>query len=319
MVSLPVEKIAIGAVAGLLVERVVQLGRRDSGHVEPPDPDGLDLVAADGSPIHVRTWGDPTGRPVVLLHGVTMHAGMWQRVADGLADHHILAMDLRGHGGSEAGADGLGLDANAGDLATVLECLDLRDVVLLGHSMGGMVVTRFLADAPLETQARVAGVGLVSTVGRAPLPWLSRPAAAVTGLLAPVAARYRRLAWGLTRLPGSGVERVVTRATFGDDPVDDDVDAVVDAYLGVHPADIAAITPWLLGHDVLDQLDHVRCPVVVLVGEHDLVTRVVDAQRLADAFADAEFRVAAGAGHQLFLERSDAVVDVVRTLDARIG
>ncbi|MGH1505757.1 MAG: alpha/beta fold hydrolase [Acidimicrobiales bacterium] len=311
------EKIAVGAVAGLLVERVVQLGRRDSGHVEPPDPDGLDVTATDGSPIHVRTWGDPAGRPVVLLHGVTMHAGMWQRVADGLSDHHILAMDLRGHGGSRAGEDGLGLEANAGDLATVLETLDLREVVLLGHSMGGMVVTRFLADAPADVRARVAGVGLVSTVGRAPLPWLSRPAAAVTGFLAPFAARHRRLAWGLTRLPGSGVERVVTRATFGSDAVDVDVDAVVDAYLGVHPADIAVIAPSLLGHDVLDDLADVRCPVVVLVGENDLVTRPTDAQRLADAFPDAEFRVEAGAGHQLFLERAEAVVDVVRTLDAR--
>jgi len=65
-------------------------------------PDSVDhVVHADGIPFAVRTWGDPTASPVVLVHGVTSTSRIWWRVGPALAvalDAHVVAVDQAGHG-----------------------------------------------------------------------------------------------------------------------------------------------------------------------------------------------------------------------------
>ena len=71
---------------------------------------------------------------------------MWAPQFHQLTDRYrVIAVDLRGHGESAVGSDGLGISRLADDLATLLTALDLRDAVVVGHSMGGMT-----ADAVLR-------------------------------------------------------------------------------------------------------------------------------------------------------------------------
>jgi non-heme chloroperoxidase len=89
--------------------------------------------------LHVSDSGGP-GRPVMLLHAWGLNGRMWnsQVAALGATGYRVVTMDRRSHGWSEHAGSGFDLPTLAGDVSTVLDRLDLADVVLVGHSMGGL-------------------------------------------------------------------------------------------------------------------------------------------------------------------------------------
>lgn len=107
---------------------------------------------ANGLRLHYFDWGgDATRRTFVLLHGGAAHAHWWDRVAPMLAAHgHVVALDFRGHGRSQwATPPHYGPPAYVSDVRGLIDALGTR-VVLVGHSMGGVVAqwcALMLADA----------------------------------------------------------------------------------------------------------------------------------------------------------------------------
>ncbi|MFD8828493.1 alpha/beta fold hydrolase, partial [Streptomyces sp. NPDC059605] len=94
-------------------------------------------VVRDGVRISCRDWGG-TGTPVVLLHGLAGHSGEWDTIARHLrARHRVVAVDQRGHGGSERRPHDRSRAAYVADVVAVLDQLDLRRPVLVGQSLGG--------------------------------------------------------------------------------------------------------------------------------------------------------------------------------------
>ncbi|HEX4863861.1 MAG TPA: alpha/beta fold hydrolase, partial [Acidimicrobiales bacterium] len=123
----------------------------------PQDVEHHDIVSTDGGTIHLIERGD--GRPLLLIHGITLQAGVWAPQFHLLADRYrVIAMDVRGHGRSVAGSDGFGRKIAARDVATVVEHFDLRDTIIVGHSMGGMILMEFAGDFPELLAERVAGL-----------------------------------------------------------------------------------------------------------------------------------------------------------------
>lgn len=94
--------------------------------------------------LYHRDWG--TGKPVLFVHGWALNCDMWQYQMVHLAERGLrtIAYDNRGHGRSSDPGHGFDFDTLADDLASVIEQLDLRDVVLVGHSMGAGQVVRYL-------------------------------------------------------------------------------------------------------------------------------------------------------------------------------
>jgi non-heme chloroperoxidase len=88
------------------------------------------------------------GQPVVLIHGYPLSGRAWDKQVPALlaAGYRVIAYDRRGFGRSSQPATGYDYDTFAADLHTLLEHLDLRDAVLVGHSMGTGEVTRYLAS-----------------------------------------------------------------------------------------------------------------------------------------------------------------------------
>ena len=104
-----------------------------------------------------------SGRPVVLIHGYPLSGRAWDRQVPGLleAGHRVITYDRRGFGNSSQPASGYDYDTFAADLKTLLDTLDLREAVLVGHSMGTGEVTRYLGA---YGSARVARAVLVSPI-----------------------------------------------------------------------------------------------------------------------------------------------------------
>src|SRR5258708_2310413 len=111
--------------------------------------------------IHYEDHG--AGQPVVLIHGYPLSGRAWDKQVPALleAGYRVITYDRRGFGQSSQPATGYDLEAVAADLSAVLEHLDLREAVLVGHSMGTGEVTRYLSS---YGSARVAKGVLVSPI-----------------------------------------------------------------------------------------------------------------------------------------------------------
>src|SRR5215211_1258528 len=102
------------------------------------------IITRDGTEIFYKDWG--SGQPVVFSHGWPLNADAWDDQAMLVADngYRAIAHDRRGHGRSAQPWNGNELDTYADDLAELIDTLDLRDVVLVGHSTGGGEITRYV-------------------------------------------------------------------------------------------------------------------------------------------------------------------------------
>lgn len=119
------------------------------------------LETGDGAQLFHLDWG--TGKPVVFTHAWSLNADLWEYPMAELSEHGLrcVAYDRRGHGRSSDPGRGYDFDSLADDLAMVLDRLDLREVTLVGHSMGGGEIARYLAR---HGAARIAKTVLVSSV-----------------------------------------------------------------------------------------------------------------------------------------------------------
>jgi non-heme chloroperoxidase len=99
-----------------------------------------------------------SGQPVVLIHGYPLDGNSWERQSRELlaAGYRVLTYDRRGFGGSSKVADGYDYDTFAADLDAFLEALDLRDVILVGFSMGTGELARYVKNHGHERVAKLA-------------------------------------------------------------------------------------------------------------------------------------------------------------------
>ena len=136
-------------------------------------------VSANGLHLHYVEWGNPAGRPIVLLHGITGHARTWDRLALDLTHaFRVIALDQRGHGDSQAAPDGdYGTATMARDLGAFADALGLGTFTLLGLSMGGRVAMAFAGTHP----ARVERLVIVDIGPDIHLPGLQRVRSTMAG------------------------------------------------------------------------------------------------------------------------------------------
>ncbi|TFV89124.1 alpha/beta hydrolase [Blastococcus sp. CT_GayMR16] len=116
----------------------------------------LTVGTENGQPIELHYEDHGTGRPVVLIHGWPLSGRSWEAQVPALVDagHRVVTYDRRGFGDSSQPWTGYDYDTFTADLHALLEHLDLRDVALVGFSMGGGEVVRYLATYGPERVSR---------------------------------------------------------------------------------------------------------------------------------------------------------------------
>jgi non-heme chloroperoxidase len=119
------------------------------------------ITTPDGIEIYYKDWG--SGQPIVFSHGWPLSADDWDTQMLFFLSHgfRVIASDRRGHGRSTQTGEGHDMDHYADDLAAVIEHLDLKDAIHVGHSTGGGEVTRYLGR---HGESRVAKAVLISSV-----------------------------------------------------------------------------------------------------------------------------------------------------------
>ncbi len=173
---------SLGAAAGAL-------GGAAAGAAESSeDADGADTLNTDGVRLHIEDSGG-SGRPVVLIHGWPLSAQAWEPQVSVLraAGYRVVAYDRRGFGDSDKPASGYGYDILADDLQRVLDQCALQDVTLVGFSMGGGEVARYIAR---HGESRLHSVVFAAAVP----PFLMKTADNAQGPLTPAKAQQMKKA-----------------------------------------------------------------------------------------------------------------------------
>jgi non-heme chloroperoxidase len=119
------------------------------------------ITVKDGNAIYYKDWG--TGQPIVFSHGWPLTADAWdaQMFFFGQRGYRVIAHDRRGNGRSSQPWEGNEMNTFADDLATLIEALDLKDAVLIGHSTGGGEVARYLGRHGTKRVSKAVLIGAV--------------------------------------------------------------------------------------------------------------------------------------------------------------
>ena len=123
------------------------------------------IKTKDGTELYYKDWGPESAQPIVFHHGWPLSADDWDAQMLYFLDkgYRVIAHDRRGHGRSAQVSDGHDMDHYAADIAAVVEHLDLRNAVHIGHSTGGGEATHYVAQHG-QPQGRVAKLVLIGAV-----------------------------------------------------------------------------------------------------------------------------------------------------------
>ena len=290
--------------------------RRDTEPTRPVREDGAVVVSPTGSSLYVERRG-PSGPSIILTHGWGLDSTIWHDFKRDAASrqasypHRLITWDLPGLGRSKAAAGGVDLDRFAEDLAFLVE-RETGPVVLVGHSIGGMTIQTLVRRRPDLFDSRIAGVVLVNTTYTNPLKTmiLSKVARALRRpVLEPLfhlAIWLQPLAWlGAWQSYLSGSAHLANLIGFGRPPTRSQLEHVTLLATRNPPGVLAkgnlAMSDW----DATGAMAAVRCPVLILGGLRDIVTKVEASETIAAATPDARLDRVEGANHLGFLERAD--------------
>ena len=244
------------------------------------------------------------GQPVVLIHGYPLSGRAWDKQARALLDagYRVITYDRRGFGKSSQPAAGYDYDTFAADLSTLLEYLDLRDAVLVGHSMGTGEVTRYLGH---YGSARVAKGVLVSPIPPYLLQAGDNPDGVPQGLFDGFAqaARADTPAW-MNGFLGNFYNIETLRGTLvSDQAFQASWNLAVTASA---TAAVACIATWAT--DFRDDLPKMDVPVLVIQGDADQVLPLdKTGKRLPGLIKDVNLVVIEGGPHAIPWTHADQV------------
>jgi pimeloyl-ACP methyl ester carboxylesterase len=266
---------------------------------------GLEERFAQIKAVRMRYFVGGSGPPLILVHGLGGAASNWIELIPLLLERYrLLVPDLPGHGGSTALPAVSGLEPYADRVALVAEREGMLPAPIVGHSLGGTVVLRLALRRPDDVQALVlagaAGLSIGNVWGRQLLSLLTsvRPGR--------LAGRYRSR---VSRSP------LLRRLVFGFVSVADPVgltDTAVEGFLGAQLLHTDVDSAWqaLRVDDPRQELEAVRCPVLVLWGAEDVQLPIDDAFEYTRRLR-ARLRVIPGCGHLLIGERPDACAHAI--------
>lgn len=261
------------------------------------------VEARDGTKIYYKDWG--AGPPVVLIHGWPLSADMWEYQMPYLADRGLrcVAYDRRGFGRSDQPWMGYDYDTLADDLAALMERLDLRGATLVGFSMGGGEVARYLSR---HGAGRVAGAVLVGSV----VPFLLKSTDNPEGADRSV---FDAMIQGLNKDRPSflaGFGKKFFGAGLLNFSVSDEVQQwALQIALQASPKATIDCVRAFSETDFRPDLQAFTVPTLVIHGDADSIVPVEGSRRAASAIPGARLVEYPGAAHGLFYTEKDRLTE----------
>ncbi len=286
--------------------------------------DPVTVLSADGSELHVEVFGDGGAPTFVLIPGWTEELQIWDLLTRGMLRRgfRVVSFDPRGQGSSDTrrGLD-QSIERYGEDLTAVLNatCAGRDDVIVAGHSMGGMALVAWAAEVDVSDHARAVALidtgvsGLVDNLGLLPP---SIPSAARREILEPLLAGDAPMIAYSTPL-----SRAINRyVMFGPDATAAQMAFVEPMIWRMHGKLRAAAAVTMRELDLTAALARVNVPALVVVGDSDRLTPPVQARRMVSALPQvAELVVLRRTGHMTPLERPAELEQALVELAGSVG
>ena len=279
------------------------------------------LTRPDGTVLQVECYGPPDAPPLLVTHGWGVTSTQWSYLKRELtARFRLIVWDLPGCGFSTrpANAD-YSLDKMARDLDAILTSIEPRPVVLLGHSLGGMILLTFCRLFPEALGSRVCGLILAHTTYTNPVRTTAKPRL-YTALQKPVLEPLLRLTIWLSPLVWllnvlsylNGTAQVSTaRQSFDGTATRGQVRFVTRFLLQISPAVLARGMFGMLRYDATATLNTLPVPVLIVAGDQDTSTTPQASTFMKAAIPGAQLTMLTPAKHQGVLEHHTSFAQAV--------
>jgi len=252
-------------------------------------------------------YGDRgTGLPIVFLHAFPLNRTMWAAQEESLSSQfRVIAVDLRGHGESDAPLWSYSLDQAADDVCGLLDHLAIRQAVFVGLSMGGYILFAFYR----KHADRVKGLVLADTRAQADSP------EGKEGRFQMAQTAYKN---GPPAIADIMIPKLLSPATIGARPK-----LVQRVRMMIEGNQVSGIAGNLMAMakrpDSIPLLKQISCPTHVIVGELDQATPPSDAKLMADQIPCAGLTVIPQAAHLANLEQPELFTLIVRSFAGKLA
>jgi 3-oxoadipate enol-lactonase len=251
-------------------------------------PDLAPMTTSDGR-FGYQAAGDPARPPLVFLHGIGGAARGWRGQLEAFSDrYHAIAWDMPGYGGS-APLPAVSIATLADALQDFLRQVGAAKPILVGHSIGGMIVQQWLVKYP-RTAAAVVLAQTSPAFGKPDGDWQKSF----------IDARLGPLDRGETLV---SLAPMLVKELVGDDPDAGGMKLARDCMAAVPPATYRAVVLALMGFDLRGALKAIAVPTLVLSGSKDKNAPAPMMAKMASYIPSAEYVEIEGAGHLVNLER----------------
>jgi pimeloyl-ACP methyl ester carboxylesterase len=309
-------KVTLGVIAGivvlLLLNALVVSNATKSAYVRD---DGARLIDTSAGTLQVLDQGDRQGSPIVLIHCYTCSMDWWDHLAPLLeADHRVIRVDLLGHGGSDKPGAGYSIDDQGSAVAEALAKLHVVGATVVGHSLGGSVVTALAQQSP-QLASRVVIIDQAPEDGfeneslSQHMSYWPVIGQALDRLVQVAPKSVVREQYGDAFAPGYDVSSGFDNP---DQPVDDLRAMTYTAY-----KDTVDEEKSFVDEQPLDQrLTATHVPLLVIFGAHD---QIYDPQAAIARYRQvpgAQTHLIPGAGHSPNVEKPDLVAPLILSFAA---
>jgi 3-oxoadipate enol-lactonase len=249
------------------------------------------IAILHGDPISFVDHGSRNALPVVFLHGFPFSHRMWEpQVAAVGKLHRAIAYDLRGHGESLVGDGQYTIEQHVDDLIALLDHLNITTCVAVGHSMGGYVTLRALEREP----GRFRGAVLCNTRSEADTNETKLKRFAAVG--------------AVKRDGSAAYAESMVKVLFAPASLENQAAAVAGIRTTIASTSPLSIAGSLIGlasrTDTTTSLGAIRVPVLILVGEADVMTPPAASRSMHERIPGSELHIIPGSAHMSNLENT---------------
>ncbi len=296
-----------------LTSNEVDFEFRASEQIEVITRDGSKIVVYRDVPDIKSTQSEEIKKPTILfMHGYALCSPIWSFQFDLLRDKYdLVSIDLRGHGASTVGDNGINLKSFADDVYDIIESLKLDDIVIVGHSTGGVIALSYMKEHNEHSEKHIKGLCLVSTLVQPPYNNQKNLSDALSGFSLAGKALHT-----LSSIQAFGYP--MARFAMGKKASSSSIEFVRRSISSIDSEVSNEILRMLLHFSFTEELENFKGKSCVIVGGSDPITPNSDAIFVAELLGG-EVDIIDGVSHVPMLESPDEFNEILENFLDNIG